>query len=121
MSCAILKYVIRRLGNVQCIAVLSLSRASAQRATRRVGTVQCMATRSSAPLGRSNNVAQNDGTSLYYPSYFCGASSGPKYFYSYKSCGWFFQPDGYWAQGSWNGDTFSPKCARACRGRSACT
>ena len=34
---------------------------------------------------RSNNVATNDGTSLYYPTYFCGASSGTKYFYNYKS------------------------------------
>jgi hypothetical protein len=77
------------------------------------GTGQLLVTGSRAPLWRSNNVAQNDGTSLYYPSYFCGASSGPKYFYAYKSCGWFFQPDGYWAQGSWNGDSFSPKCAPA--------
>ncbi len=81
-----------------------------------LATGQSAATGSRAPLGRSNNVAQNDGTSLYYPSYFCGASSGPKYFYAYKSCGWFFQPDGYWAQGSWNGDSFSPKCAPGLQG-----
>lgn len=30
-------------------------------------------------------MATNDGTSLYYPTYFCGASSGTKYFYNYKS------------------------------------
>jgi len=81
-----------------------------------LATDQSAATGSHSRLGRSNNVAQNDGTSLYYPSYFCGASSGPKYFYAYKSCGWFFQPDGYWAQGSWNGDSFSPKCAPALQG-----
>ena len=34
---------------------------------------------------RSNNVATNDGTSLYYPTNFCASSSGPKYFYLYKS------------------------------------
>ena len=102
-------------------------------------------------------MATNDGTSLYYPSYFCGASSGTKYFYNYKSarlsllctlavfcellcavccgrllcisagvlaassavvtvgllagCGWFYNSDGYWCQGTWNGDQFSQQCA----------
>ncbi|KAK9821920.1 hypothetical protein WJX81_006273 [Elliptochloris bilobata] len=55
----------------------------------------------------NNNVATNDGTNLYYPTYFCGASSGTKYFYNYKSCDWFYDSDGYWTQGYWNGDQFN--------------
>ena len=25
-------------------------------------------------------------------------------------CGWFYNNDGYWCQGSWNGDQFSQQC-----------